>query len=71
LKRLVLQSSRMQWEQTYSDHLNPRISLPRVMHASSATASASRAAAEMYESANGQTVTSQQSTLSFIYYYYY
>ena len=36
--------------------------------ASSAAAPASRAAAEMYESANGQmTVASQQSALSFVY----
>ena len=91
LKRLVLQNYRRQWEQTYIDHLNPRISLPCVTSLSvlwwpvqwafvaflvtwnkyddddddDAGCSefgcrpASRAAAEMYESANGQiTVTS-------------
>ena len=66
MKRLVLPSSRRQWEQTYIDHQNPRIFTTLRDAASSAGAPASRAAAEMYDSANGQMiVTSQQNALSF------
>jgi len=63
LKRLVLQSSRRQCIYRPS---KPAYFTSLWEAASSATAPASRAAAEMYESANGQmTVTSQQSALPF------
>ena len=54
MKRLVLPSSRRQWEQTYVDHSKPAYFTSLRDAASSAAAPASRAAAEIYESANGQ-----------------
>jgi len=75
LNRLVLPSSRRQWEQTYRpiDHPSKPAYFTFLRDiASSVAAPASQAAAEMYESANGQmTVTFQQSYYYYYCYYYY